>query len=85
MNAAPQRTIGGVQHGSKLRVQPGRRCPRRPDRPGVRLDQVTDGLAKVLPVRAPQGQSVASWFRLACHRPRRRWIPPSGVIVALAP
>ena len=45
-----QRAIGGVRHGSKLRVQPGRHGPRRPDRPGARLDQVTDGLAEVIPV-----------------------------------
>jgi hypothetical protein len=42
-------------------------------------------LLRRIPVRAPQGQSLASWSRLARHLPRHRWIPPSGVIVALAP
>ncbi len=50
-----QLAVGGIQHCSKLRVQSGRRCPRRPDRSGARLDQVTDGLAKVTPVSVLNG------------------------------
>lgn len=50
-----ERAIGGVQDRSKLRIQSGRHCPRRPDLPGADLDQVPDGLAEVIPVSVLHG------------------------------
>jgi len=91
-----QRTIGGVQHCSKLRVQPGRHRPRRPDRPGARLDEVTDGLAKVIPVSVLHGDPRVGYsllpHLLACvygctvndliDLADREQLPPADVLVS---
>jgi hypothetical protein len=46
---------GRIQHDGELGVQSCDHCPRAVGRPGLRLDQVTDGLAKIIPIGVLHG------------------------------